>query len=192
MPRVPDSTASEKTTTARREATGEIFASESSFRAFYEAALPRIYGYVYSRCGGDAAVAEELTQQAFVSAIRARHRFEGRADAVTWLTAIARHKLADHFRGLDRDERRGVRLVERMVLDPEPQAWSRLDQRDAVMSVLATMPALQRAVLILHYADGLSIREVARQLGKSESAIESLMTRAREAFRRAYGKVLDV
>jgi RNA polymerase sigma-70 factor (ECF subfamily) len=189
---VADSASSKKVTTERGTTTDAIFASERSFRAFYEAALPRIYGYLYSRCGGDPAVAEELTQQAFVAAVHAHPRFEGRADAVTWLTAIARHKLADHFRRLDKEERRRTRLVQGTVLDQETRPWHQIDERDAVMAVLTTMPALQRAVLVLRYADGLSVREVARALGRSESATESLMTRAREAFRQAYGKVLDV
>ena len=47
-------------------------------------------------------------------------------------------------------------------------------------------------MLVFHYADDLPVREIARRLGKSESATESLMTRAREAFRRAYGEPTDV
>ena len=41
-------------------------------------------------------------------------------------------------------------------------------------------------------ADGLSVREIGSELGKSESSIESLMTRARDAFRRSYGEPTDV
>ncbi|KRT63161.1 MAG: ECF subfamily RNA polymerase sigma-24 factor [Chloroflexi bacterium CSP1-4] len=71
-------------------------------------------------------------------------------------------------------------------------AWQRLDEREAILRALHGLPALQRAVLVFHYADGLPVREIARRLGKSESATESLMTRAREAFRRAYGEPTDV
>jgi RNA polymerase sigma-70 factor (ECF subfamily) len=190
---VTDSAARDRSATGLKATMAASFATESAFRAFYDQALPRIYGYLHDRCGGDAALAEELTQQTFVTAVRERARFDGRADPMTWLTAIARHKLADHFRRLSRDERRHLRLMAREItLDPEGRAWSRMDEREAVVAGLATLPALQRAVLVLHYADGLPIREVAAQLGKSESAIESLMTRAREAFRRSYGKLCDV
>ena len=54
------------------------------------------------------------------------------------------------------------------------------------MEALGRLTAMQRAVLILHYADGLPVRDVAREIGKSESATESLMTRARDALREAY------
>ena len=53
--------------------------------------LPRVYGYLYARCGHDPDLAEELTQETFVEAIRDRRGFAGRADAVTWLCAIGRH-----------------------------------------------------------------------------------------------------
>lgn len=170
----------------------EIFSSESSFVAFYEMALPRIYGYLLARCGGDPAVAEELTQQTFVGAVRERSRFEGRASAMTWLTAIARHKLADHYRRESREERRRLRIIgQELANDPEARAWDALDEHAAIVSALATLPALQRAVLVLRFADGLSMREVGRAVGKSESAVESLMKRARDGFKRAYGTMLD-
>lgn len=173
---------------ARMASLARAFASEADFRAFYDQALPRIYGYLHDRCGGDPMVAEELTQQTFVAAVREQSHFDGRSEPMTWLTAIARHKLADHFRRLEREERRRVRLVAREIqVDPDPRSWNRADERSTVLRALASMPVLQRAVLVLHYADGLSIREMAHELGKSESAVESLMTRARDAFRRSYG-----
>ena len=170
-----------------------VFASETAFRAFYERALPRVYGYLFHRSGSDPAVAEELTQQTFTAAVFERHAFDGRSAPLTWLTAIARHKLADHFRRLAREENRRLRLVVREIaVDGGARAWRLTDEREALSHALVTLPALQRAVLILHYADGLSVREIAVQLGKTESATESLMTRAREAFRSSYSESTDV
>jgi RNA polymerase sigma-70 factor (ECF subfamily) len=57
---------------------------------------------------------------------------------------------------------------------------------DDIDDTLAAIPALQRAVLVLHYMDRLSVREVARLIGKSEAATASLLARGREAFRQAY------
>ena len=170
-----------------------IFASEAAFRAFYERALPQVYGYLFYRSGGDPAVTEELTQLTFTTAVSERRAFDGRSDPVTWLISIARHKLADHFRRLAREESRRLRLVVREVAgDDAAQPWRLSDERHAVIAALSTLPSLQRAVLILHYSDGLPVREVAHQLGKSESATESLMTRARDAFRSAYREPTDV
>ena len=57
---------------------------------------------------------------------------------------------------------------------------------DEVDDALAVLPAMQRAVLVLHYMDQLSVREVAHAIGKSEAATASLLARGRDAFRQAY------
>jgi RNA polymerase sigma-70 factor (ECF subfamily) len=164
-------------------------ASEAAFRRFYDEALPRLYGYLLHRCRGDPALAEDLAQSAFAEAIRRRETFDGRSEPVTWLIGIARHKLLDHFRTLDREERRRMHLIVReLVMDRERDAWRDADERDALMAALGRLTAMQQAALILHYADGLPVREVAREIGRSESATESLLTRAREALRVAYGE----
>lgn len=187
-----ESTAAGEASSERSAQLVRVFASEDDFRAFYERALPRIFGYLFHRCGGDRSVAEELAQQTFSEAVRQRSTFDGRAEPLTWLTAIAPHKLADHFRRLDKEERRRLRLVvKEIAADDQGRAWQRVDERQAIVSALGTLPALQRAVLVLHYADGLSVREISGELGKSESSIESLMTRARDAFRRSYGEPTD-
>ncbi len=101
-------------------------ASDRAFEAWYQRTLPRVYAYLFSRCGNDATLAEELSQQTFIAAVDQRSRFDGRSDTVTWLCGIARHKLADHFRAIEREERRQMRLEVRQI---------RLDQA-AVAGVL--------------------------------------------------------
>lgn len=163
------------------------FEDEAAFRAWYDRALPRVYAFLASRCGGPGPLAEELTQQTFVEAVRRRQSFDGRSDVVTWLCAIGRHKLADHFRRLEREERRRMRLVVKEVHAPDDGGvWRTSDERDAIERALRGLPAGQRAALIFRHLDGLSVRETAAMLGRSESAVESLLARARQSFRNAY------
>ena len=168
------------------DALSDVFATEAEFDAWYAQVLPRVYGYLYARCGHDPDLAEELTQETFVDAIRDRRGFAGRADPVTWLCAIGRHRLADHYRRLDRQERRHARLV-REIDVVERDELARSDDRDRIERALRGLPALQRAVLILTALDGLSVRQTAGLVGKSERATESLLARARAGFRDAYG-----
>jgi RNA polymerase sigma-70 factor (ECF subfamily) len=160
------------------------FADPVAFRAWYEGAVGRVYAYLVPRCGGDLMLAEELTQQTFIQAIEHRATFEGRASAITWLCTIARNKLTDHYRRLDREERRHLRLVVREIpratVDPDA---SRIEDREVVIEALRDLPALQRAAIVLCYIDGLSVREASGVLGRSESATESLLSRARERLR---------
>jgi RNA polymerase sigma-70 factor (ECF subfamily) len=166
--------------------------SDAAFRRFYDEALGRVYGYLVSRCQGDRVLAEDLTQAAFGEAVRNRAAYDGRSDPVTWLIGIARHKLVDHFRELERQERRQMRLVvTELALDRDGEAWHAIDERERLLDGLGRLTAMQRAVLILHYVDGLPVREVAAVIGKSESATESLLTRGREALRATYEEAGD-
>jgi RNA polymerase sigma-70 factor (ECF subfamily) len=166
-----------------------IVADEATFRAWYDAVLPRVYRYLLARCGHDVALAEELTQQTFVQAIRHRRQFDGRSDAVTWLCAIGRNKLVDHYRRAGRDQRRQLRLLDGGN-DPGI-SWQAAEVRQSVETTLGRLSAEQRLVLVFRYLDGLSVREIAAAIGRSESGTESLLVRAREAFRRAHGGDLD-
>jgi RNA polymerase sigma-70 factor (ECF subfamily) len=164
-------------------------ADDAGFESWYRRTLPRVYGYLVSRSGGDVALAEDLTQQTFIAAIDQRSRFDGRSDTVTWLCGIARHKLADHFRALERDERRQMRMqVQQIELDKGAQAELELEDRELIAEVLRSLPASQRAVLVFVVLDDLPVAEAARLLGKSRGATESLLFRARDGFRRAYGE----
>jgi RNA polymerase sigma-70 factor (ECF subfamily) len=179
--RVQPTTASEG-----RSEVAAVFADELSFRAWYERSLPRVYAYLFHRCGRDPELAEELAQQAFVDAVRSRARFRGQSDAVTWVIGIARNKLVDHFRRAERDQRRHAALVAREFAQVASAADLSPIGPDEIDEALAVLPPLQRAVLVLHYMDHLPVRDVARSIGKSEAATASLLARGRDAFRQAY------
>lgn len=169
-----------------RELVG-IFSDPAAFRRWYEAAVVRVYGYLCGRCGGDENLAEELTQQTFIQAIERRDTYEGRSSDMTWLLAIARNKLTDHWRRLDREERRHLRLVVREIAITDDTARTSFEDREAVLAALRNLPALQRAAVVLCYVDGLSVREAAGVLRRSESATESLLSRARQRLRSTLG-----
>jgi RNA polymerase sigma-70 factor (ECF subfamily) len=172
--------------TGDRSQLADVFADEPAFRAWYDRSLPAVYAYLFHRCGRNAELAEELTQQAFVEAVRGVGQFRGQADATTWVVGIARHKLVDHFRRTERDTRRLAALSARDVSHAGHAASAPPTMPDDIDDALGLLPALQRAVLVLHYMDRLSVREVAQSIGKSEAATASLLARGREGFREAY------
>jgi len=162
----------------------ELVASPARFRLWYDDALPRVYRYLLARCG-DQSLAEEATQEAFVEAVRSRRKFAGRSDPVTWICAIGRNRLADHVRRDHRDASRHLRLVG-SYSEHEGSAWRESDVREDVERALNALSREQRLALMLRYLDDLHVREISALLHKSESATESLLSRARESFRRAY------
>jgi RNA polymerase sigma-70 factor (ECF subfamily) len=157
---------------------------EAVFRVFYDEALPRVYGYLLHRSGGVVAVAEDLTQETFLAAVRELRRGRRVDTPIPWIYGIARHKLLDHYRRQARDERllaANEADVAEPVLDPSADGT-----RERLVEALASVPALQRAALVLRHVDGCSVPEVATALDRSVEAVESLLTRARVSFRRAY------
>jgi RNA polymerase sigma-70 factor, ECF subfamily len=166
-------------------------ADDDAFEAWYRRTLPRVFAYLVSRCGNDMSLAEELSQQTFIAAISQRSRFDGRSDVVTWLCGIARHKLADHFRAVEREERRRLHLEVRQIRMADDDARRPgLDERAAISDALRSLPAAQQAVLAFVVLDGLPVAEAGKLLGKGAAATQSLLHRARESFRRAYGEEL--
>jgi RNA polymerase sigma-70 factor (ECF subfamily) len=178
--------------TERTQQLAAVFADPIAFRAWYEDAVVRVFAYVHGRCGGDPDLAEELTQQTFLQAVRHWRAFDGRSDSVTWLCSIARNKLVDHYREVDRQRRRHLRLVVReMPIADEAGFQGSFDDREAVLAGLRQLQPLQRAALILRFVDGLSVREVADALGRSEDATESLIRRAKARFRAIFPEASD-
>ena len=162
-----------------------VLADDRAFRAWYDATLPRVYGYLFQRCGRDTELAQELTQQTFIAAIGSRQG-PSNDDPIAWVIGIARHRLADHFKALERRERGFLRLLSR---SSQPAvAWLGDQEPDGqLVDALRHLPAAQRAAITLRYVDDLPVREVCALLGKSEGAVESLLSRGREALRRAMG-----
>ncbi len=149
----------------------------------YDDALPHVYGYLLARCG-DTGVAEDLTAESFLAAVQSVRKPGAPDPSIGWLIGIARHKLADHWRRIER-EQRGLRL-----LDSEParvdDPWDTVVDRMRARDVLGQLGPHHRSALTLRYLDGLPVPEVARHLDRTLHATEALLVRARAAFRRSY------
>jgi RNA polymerase sigma-70 factor (ECF subfamily) len=152
----------------------------------YDAALPEVYGYLLSRCG-QRLLAEDLTAETFLAAVEAVRTRPPRALTTAWLVGVARHKLIDHWRRAEREER-GLRLVgdRQRPDDTWDDPWD--ERLDALLAreVLMTLGPHHRAALTLRYLDGLPVPDVAAHLGRTMHATEALLVRARAAFRQAY------
>jgi RNA polymerase sigma-70 factor, ECF subfamily len=148
----------------------------------YDVLLPEVYGYLLDR-SGDRSVAEDLTSETFLAVVRAEARPDPAPLSAPWIVGIARHKLADHWRRRGREER----LLARTDPETEVDPWNATVDGLLTESVLARLDADHRAALTFRYLDGLPVPDVAELLGRSVHATESLLVRARHAFRRAMG-----
>jgi RNA polymerase sigma-70 factor (ECF subfamily) len=175
----------------RRRELAEAFEDAGAFRAWYDDAVDRVYGYVYARSGGNIEVAEDVTQQSFVQAIRHWQTFDGRSDPVTWICSIARNKLTDYYREQERQRRKQLRMVVGEISSESPPPDQAIGDREAVLAALRQLPDIERTALVLRYLDDLSVRDVAKLLGRSVDATDALIRRAKERFRGVYPEGFD-
>ena len=151
--------------------------------AIYHRALPYVYGYLLPRCGS-VSVAEDLTAETFLAAVASVRKPDAPEVTVTWLVAVARHKLSDHWRRTAREQRTLAAAAEPAEAVDDP--WDQWLDAEAAYAALRCLPGPQRAALTLRYLDGLPVAEVAGHLGRSVHATETLLVRAKAALRRVY------
>lgn len=147
----------------------------------------RYHGEVYAylcRMLRDRQWAEDLAQETFLRALRARRQWAELENPRAWLYRIATNLALNALKR----RRRFVWLPWRAADGRSGQGCpaEALHQRDMVEGALAALPADLRAPLLLYAHHGLSVAEVAEALGLSRSAVKMRLYRAREAFRLAY------
>lgn len=167
---------------------------QRAFDEFFHSSASRLAAFVTRRSGLDAASVEDVVQNTLIKAVRNLCSYRGDAALFTWLTSICRHELADLTRknarrpghdSLDEpDAVPHVSLQMRIPTDREPAAEVENQLRGAaVMRALNSLPERYAIALEAKYGDGLSVEEIAQLLGLTPIATQSLLARAREAFR---------
>lgn len=150
-------------------------------------AIPRLYGYFYPRIGGNRSLAEDLTQDTLLSAVRSANTPSAEAELMPWLFSIARNKLIDYYRKQDRERRNLGQRIDEAEFElhaglPDLDLES-LPVREEVIAVLRELNPRYQAVIVLRYFDGCDIATVAQAMFLSEPATQSVLARARNAFR---------
>jgi RNA polymerase sigma-70 factor (ECF subfamily) len=163
---------------ARRAQAGDLAAFDELVR-HYERPL---FNYLYRLCG-NGSLAEELAQEAFVRAWQKLAGFQARASFKTWLLRIATNLSINRLTRT----RPTAELSETMAgpSRDQPDEVARVKQRrQSVQQALSELPADQRSCLILATYEEMSYAEIARALGKSVRAVDSLLFRGRRNLRR--------
>jgi RNA polymerase sigma-70 factor (ECF subfamily) len=149
-----------------------------------------VYSYVRSRVMPHAEAVEDLVQEVFLAAWRSLGNFRGEASLHQWLRGIARHKVEDYYRKRLREPEVRVEIEEALPeLTVIPRYEEQLDRASNLQKthrVLARLPETYGLVLLWRYLEQRSAREMAQRTGKSEKAIERLLARAREHFRKEW------
>lgn len=152
----------------------------SRFAELYEQNFDRVYAYVTRRIGSRDE-AEDLTSDVFRQALANLGRFEWRGvPFAAWLLRIAANAIADHFGRAARER------TDPLQDDPEELAevdLEGIERRAALFRHIRNLPADQRRVIEMRFAEEKSIREIAQELRRTEGAVKQLQFRALERLR---------
>lgn len=159
-----------------------------AFERLYRAHCDRIHALCWRLCGGDAALAEDLVQEAFIRAWDKLHQFRGDSAFGTWM-----HRLAANVALSDRRIRlRKVRRERAMDEGIERTAVGARDVtqglRDDLERAIAQLPERARTVLVLFDVEGYEHAEIAAMTGMAVGSSKAQLHRARKLVREALEK----
>lgn len=173
---------------------------EHAFDRFFDEHFPRLYRFTVARLGPDDDAVKDIVQRTLCRGVEKLHTYRGEAALFTWLCRICRNEISDHLRRRSRIDAREVAFDDsgmRAVLDALDAGDSGDPVRDAereqlgalIVAILDHLPAHQGNALEWKYIEGLSVREIAARMRVTETAAQSLLARARRAFREGFDEL---
>ena len=167
---------------------------EAAFEEFYDSYFQALYRFALARLGQDAELAKEMAQATVCKSIEKLGSYRGEAALFSWLCSICRFEISGHFKREQRSPPQVDLLEEsgalREVLESLPASLDdpengllRREVARLVHEAVDHLPSHYGRVLEWKYSDGLSVKEMAELLGMTPKAVESVLTRARLAFR---------
>jgi RNA polymerase sigma-70 factor (ECF subfamily) len=152
------------------------------FAELYENNFERVYAYVVRRVG-DRTETEDLTSEVFHHALSNLRRFEWRGiPFAAWLFRIAANLISDRWQRTNREQL--VDEPEQIESAPAKNVeLEEVERRATLFRLVDTLPAEQRRVVVLRFVEQKSIKEVARDIRKTEGAVKQLQFRALTTLR---------
>jgi RNA polymerase sigma-70 factor (ECF subfamily) len=152
------------------------------FAELYESNFERVYAYVVRRVG-DRAETEDLTSEVFHHALANLRRFEWRGiPFAAWLFRIAANLISDRWQRMGRenvaDEPEQIESAAACGVE-----FEEVERRATLFRLVDTLPVEQRRVVVLRFVEQKSIKEVAREIRKTEGAVKQLQFRALTSLR---------
>jgi RNA polymerase sigma-70 factor (ECF subfamily) len=181
---------------ARRLRNGD----ESAFEEFFGEYFPRLYRFARVRLTGDDNAAEEVAQTTLIRALVKISTYRGESALFVWLCSFCRHEIAAWFERSGKaiqvslsDDSAETRVILDAIAalsddDPERE-YERRELSRLVHVALDHLPGKYKEALVCKYLEGASVEEIGRRLDLGYKAAESLLTRARQAFREGFATV---
>jgi RNA polymerase sigma-70 factor (ECF subfamily) len=152
-----------------------------------------VYAFIRSRLAPSYDLVDDLVQEVFLAAWENLGNYRREGPLQGWLMGIARHKVEDYYRArLRAPESLPEAELDLAAVSMTPDFDGSLDReelRSKTWRVMSSLPEQYRLVLIWRYWEKAAARDMALRTGKTEKAIERLLSRAREQFRERWNHV---
>jgi RNA polymerase sigma-70 factor (ECF subfamily) len=158
--------------------------SEDQLRRIYRETIDTLYAYVSRRCGGVRELAEDVTQEAWLRAVRDWRRNGPPENPNGWLTTVARNLLINQQRRKEGVPLEEVSSAEVLASIDQNTVSDSAEVASLVNAALARMPREEARLLESFHYDRHKTAQLAEAYGTSERAIEGRLRRARERLRR--------
>jgi len=167
---------------------------EAAFDRFVADYYPRLYRFAYRRVSGNRDVALDVVQATFEKVIPRLGAWRGEAPLFSWMCGFCRFQIAaiwkEKQRELPEDEPNVRAALDSLAaLDSPEHDLQRKELGRVVRTVLDHLPRHYDQVLEWKYIAGLSVNEIAQRMSMTTKAAESLLSRAREAFRDGFAEL---
>jgi RNA polymerase sigma-70 factor (ECF subfamily) len=184
-------------TTDRELADRMLAGDQAAFSEFFETHFSRVYRFALPRVAGNEDAAREAVQRAMIKAMRKLSAWRGEATLFTWLCQICRREIFDQARSNRRradnvvliedsaEVRQALEFIEAPASTDPLRQCSRQDLQRIIQAVLDRLPDRYGEALELKYIEGCSVEEISKTMGIGPTAAQSLLARARTAFREA-------
>jgi len=154
----------------------------SRFAELYERNFDRVYAYVSRRLTDRSAV-EDVTAEVFRQALANLGQFKWRGSPfVAWLVRIAANAVTDHWRRVSREQPM-LEADGPESAPSDPASIDAVERRALLFRLVRSLPADQRRVIEMRFAQEKGVREIARELNRSEGAVKQLQFRAIQNLR---------
>jgi RNA polymerase sigma-70 factor (ECF subfamily) len=156
------------------------------FADLYENNFERVYAYIVRRVGNRSET-EDLTSEVFHQALANLKRFEWRGiPFAAWLFRIAANLISDRWQRSGREVPDDSGLIESAQVElgkTSPAEIEEVERRATLYRLVSTLPGEQQRVVVLRFVEQKSIKEVAREIRKTEGAVKQLQFRALSSLR---------
>ena len=162
------------------------------FTELYDRGFDYVYSFIFARTAGDRLLTEEIVQETFACAWQSFEKFNNKSSFKTWVCSIAKNKLYQYYRKAINKKK--FEAAEEIIPSEQESDYNlekdvfENETKETVFKILNMMPPLYGYVLVMKYLDGLKVKEIAKIVGRSPKAVDGVLQRAKESFKKTYMK----